>query len=54
MPGQPPPAPEPGDTPLPPPVPVLVVLVDGQEVRGRLYSWQQTKAGWQGDVGACP
>ncbi|MFJ6355380.1 DUF6233 domain-containing protein [Streptomyces sp. NPDC092046] len=37
--------------PDPAPVPVLVVLVDGQELRGRLYSWHQTKTGWQGDVG---
>ncbi|MGO4634927.1 DUF6233 domain-containing protein [Streptomyces sp. 2RAF24] len=33
------------------PVPVTVVLVDGQELRGRLYSWHQTPTGWQGDVG---
>ncbi|MFC8511101.1 DUF6233 domain-containing protein [Streptomyces sp. NPDC057411] len=49
MPEQPPPTPDPGDAPVP--VPVTVVLADGQNVRGRLYSWHQTPTGWQGDVG---
>ncbi|MFH8582529.1 DUF6233 domain-containing protein [Streptomyces zaomyceticus] len=38
-------------SPDPDPVPVTVILPDGQELRARLYSWFQTKAGWQCDVG---
>lgn len=48
VPAQSTPDPAPDD---PAPVPVTVVLVDGQELRGRLYSCHQTKTGWQGDVG---